>query len=145
MIVVTPRYYSRRKWNARRQLPWHRRNELDNYGYLTVVNYGYRRRFSIADWLGWNCETRRIMEADWPMRFSELDEGICWSHVRHPWEVDDDGQEWLTPQFSSIEEKMKYIDKIFDDLKCDRCGVLYPPFDGLPILWASKNGKVTLY
>ena len=124
----------------------HRKIELENYGYLTVYPYnGCCRRFSVADWLGLDMNTRRELDDEVPIRYSEADEDICWSHVRHPWENDEDEQKWLNPQFESIEEKMKYIDKIFDDLKCDRCGVLYPPFDGLPILWASKNGKVTLY
>lgn len=128
MKAVTSKYYIRRKHKTDPMLPWHLRNEQRNYGYLTVSMYdGWSRRFSVSDWLGWDADTRKRREAYDPLRYSDLYEGIRWNHVMHPWEIVDEEQKWMIPQFSSIEEKMKYIDKIFDNIKCDRCGVMYPP------------------
>ena len=144
MVIITPRYYARRKQKVANLLPWHKRNELVNYGYLTVSPYnGTSERFSISEWL--RIEGDKLPHDDEYQRYSERHERVCWSHIRNPWEEEDEDGKWIVPQFNTIEEKIKYIDRMLDRIKCDRCGVMYPPFDGLPILWASNNGKVTLY
>lgn len=100
-------------------------------------------RFSVGKFLGDGFD-----ECTEVVRFSDSEFAGNWNAVKHPWEKEDP-QEWYDPQFHNEQEKMKYLDTLVLWLKAegkaDTVGVIYPYGDALPLGYAVRDGKVTLY
>lgn len=142
MIVVTPLYCLNRCFSQTGLIPWYIRNEISNYGYMKFpLTNGAGRRFSIRRWLDENDVW--LYELPSMPRYSEACETMP-AHVRHPWD-EEETPIWLEPTFSSAKAKMDYLLDMFADMNFDECGIMCVPFDGLPIGWTCRDGKVTLY
>lgn len=145
MRIVTARYAAFRRRNVNSLLPWHWRNECALYGYMSVSAQPIRKPFRISRFLDSGEYQDYYYDEDGEILRYEQPKGDSWRCVRSPWDEHENPFVWLEREFYTIEQKEKYLHGAMLDAKCERSGIMYPPFDCLPIGWTLKNGKVTLW
>lgn len=138
------RRWRNRRWSNATLLTWHQRIEIANHGYFVAETCQQKaHRFSVGKFLGDGFD-----ECTEVVRFSDSEFAGNWNAIKHPWEKEEPSQ-WYNPQFHDEREKMKYLDTLLFWLKAegkaDTVGVIYPYGDALPLGYAVRDGKVTLY